>query len=287
MIQKCSFSSNSILIVDDNVDLCAAYASYLNDSGYEVSQANSHADALRLITSQEYSVVIVDLKLPGGCGIRLTETALQHFPKKATEFIWISARGSVAEISRGMRIGVCEFLQKPFGCDDLKSAVERAFSLHRSNLTKGDGTQKALEALRAIRAASDDLASTLANHADSHAVDLLEDDPSKLLHELSGEADRFLVANEFARSLTNLNGWLLLLAISKFEAAGQMASVKAISLMACMPMSTTLRKIDLLAEVGLLSIVPDLSDGRRSFVQLSAKSREMLRRYLEIVRRSA
>ena len=63
--------------------------------------------------------------------------------------------------------------------------------------------------------------------------------------------------------------------------------IKAISLMACMPMSTTLRKIDLLAEVGLLSIVPDLSDGRRSFVQLSAKSREMLRRYLEIVRRSA
>ncbi len=62
-----------ILIVDDEPIVREAIGDWLKDAGYEVVTAESGEEALELVARQDFSVMIVDIRLPGMTGIKVLE----------------------------------------------------------------------------------------------------------------------------------------------------------------------------------------------------------------------
>ena len=75
-------------------------------------------------------VIIVDIELPGINGLELLERIAQG--RAAFPVIVVSANGNVPHAVRAGRLGVVDFIEKPFRVDDLIAAVEKGFELLRT-----------------------------------------------------------------------------------------------------------------------------------------------------------
>ena len=66
-----SQSSPSILVVDDDADICRNLSDILSDLGYHVATAHDGPSALELVRKNTYDVALLDLKMPGMDGLEL------------------------------------------------------------------------------------------------------------------------------------------------------------------------------------------------------------------------
>jgi len=96
----------------------------LYSEGFMVKEATNGLDALKRLEKENYSLILLDLKMPGLNGI---ETL-----KKIREFdlnlpvIMMSAYGSIPEAVEAMKLGALDYLTKPFDIEELKIIVKRA-----------------------------------------------------------------------------------------------------------------------------------------------------------------
>ena len=67
-----------ILVVDDERDICRALEFLLSREGYKVATAYSGQDALKKIETEEFDLVITDLKMEGVTGMEVLERAVVH-----------------------------------------------------------------------------------------------------------------------------------------------------------------------------------------------------------------
>jgi two-component system, NtrC family, response regulator AtoC len=113
-----------ILVVDDEQNIRRMLNRVLSSDGFIVKEAINGLEALKRLEEEDYSLVLLDLKMPGLNGI---ETL-----KKIREFdinlpiIMISAYGSISEAVEAMKLGALDYLIKPFDIEELKIIVERA-----------------------------------------------------------------------------------------------------------------------------------------------------------------
>jgi two-component system, NtrC family, response regulator HydG len=108
-----------VLIVDDDRDLCCNLHDLLRDRGYRVDLAHDEDEGFRLVEARSFQVVLIDLKLPGGHGVRIFDRVRSASP--GTRSILITAhRGEtdpmIAKILEGGAEGVC---YKPFDIPEL------------------------------------------------------------------------------------------------------------------------------------------------------------------------
>lgn len=109
----------SVLVVDDERDIREAVSEVLADEGYEVLGAGDGAEALSKLRAFHPSVVLLDLMMPGMNGWEFRE-AQRHDPEVSKiPVIVLSALGRAAGID------AAGFIQKPFGLDELLTAVRR------------------------------------------------------------------------------------------------------------------------------------------------------------------
>ena len=83
----------SVLVVDDDQLICASTTKQLEAAGFETASAASAAEALELLASGDWGVVLSDLRMPGMDGISLLVEIKQRFP--GIEVILMTAYGSV------------------------------------------------------------------------------------------------------------------------------------------------------------------------------------------------
>ncbi len=101
---------------------------------FELDAAYDVPTALQSLADGSFDLVLADLQLPGGGGLRLLEEARQAQPDAAV--VLLSAFGSVEDAVQAMRHGAADFLGKPFAPDQLLVAVDRALekaALRREN----------------------------------------------------------------------------------------------------------------------------------------------------------
>jgi len=109
----------SALVVDDEPGVRMCTADALLDMGYEVTEAGSAEEALRLIEDGAVpDVVITDHLMPGMSGSELATTVVQRLPQAAV--ILVSGYADV-ELASGVTM-----LPKPFGLRELRQTVEQA-----------------------------------------------------------------------------------------------------------------------------------------------------------------
>lgn len=120
-------SVNSILIVDDEVNVAAELADAAEDEGYIVHQANSAAAALVILANHpEIGVMVSDIRMPDCDGLELTRRALEGRDESAAlEVILITGHATLDDAVLAVRTGAFDFVRKPFRLQQIFEAVSR------------------------------------------------------------------------------------------------------------------------------------------------------------------
>jgi DNA-binding NtrC family response regulator len=115
-----------VLIVEDD-DLARRHLQRIlqEDPNLGVDAAGDAESALRELTEGNYSIALVDLRLPGIDGMQLlAEVQKRSLP---VTVIVITGYGGVEEAVQAIRLGAYDFLTKPIDIDNLRLTLERAF----------------------------------------------------------------------------------------------------------------------------------------------------------------
>ena len=79
-----------ILIVDDDVELCELLDEYLGQEGFDVSAVHNAGDGVKLSLSEEFTLIVLDVMLPGKSGFEVLREIRQH---SRVPVIMLTARG--------------------------------------------------------------------------------------------------------------------------------------------------------------------------------------------------
>jgi two-component system NtrC family sensor kinase len=115
-----------ILVVDDEYVVADVIETVLSSRGFLVECASNGEEAYRMMDSNEYDLVISDIKMPGSMdGRRLFYETTERCPEMAERFVFIS--GDVMEKKTAEFLNECgrAFLLKPFSLNDLQEVIEK------------------------------------------------------------------------------------------------------------------------------------------------------------------
>lgn len=116
--------SATVLVVDDHDNARSFMSKALKESGHEVLEAATLAEANAYLDQERADIILLDVQLPDGYGPNLLERAAREQP--GLPIILITAYGDVEMAVEAMKAGAMDFLQKPVDLERLKQAVERA-----------------------------------------------------------------------------------------------------------------------------------------------------------------
>ena len=118
-----------LLLVDDEESLRSVVAERLRDSGYEVTEAPDGEAAVKALDGFAFDVVVSDLRLPGVDGREVLETALTRYPGIVA--IVVTGYGTVKDAVDMTKLGVADFIAKPFQFDELMHVLNSALEQRR------------------------------------------------------------------------------------------------------------------------------------------------------------
>lgn len=124
-----------ILLVEDDAGIAAMIAQGLQGAGYSVDRASTGTDGLELALSQSYSLLILDVMLPGIDGWRICERLRAQ--RERVPILMLTARDTVEDRVRGLDVGADDYLPKPFDFAELMARVRallRRDKMHRSRV---------------------------------------------------------------------------------------------------------------------------------------------------------
>ncbi len=114
---------NRILLVDDEETIRYALRETLITEGYNVDVAENGFQALERFKVMPYDLLITDIKMPGMDGLQLVREVKKSNP--CLKVISITAYGSLETVKEATRLGVAEFLSKPFKIREIKDVIIR------------------------------------------------------------------------------------------------------------------------------------------------------------------
>ena len=118
-----------VLIADDERSIREVLSIFLEQSGFEVTCAERADEACALLRDDDYCLVLSDLRMPQGGGMRVLEFLKQiEHPALA---IMMTAYASAETAVEAMRLGAHDYLTKPFKLNELKLHLERALEHYR------------------------------------------------------------------------------------------------------------------------------------------------------------
>ncbi|MBX3170967.1 MAG: response regulator [Candidatus Eremiobacteraeota bacterium] len=123
-------ADEKILVIEDDDSLREDLVMVLSDEGYRVQSAASGLDALELANRQNFDLVVSDIRMAGMDGLDTLERLRQEQPSVAT--LIITGFTAEADSIRAVRLGVGDYLKKPFELSEFIAAVARQLHLHRS-----------------------------------------------------------------------------------------------------------------------------------------------------------
>ena len=113
-----------ILVVDDEPEMRTAVYESLTRSGYNVATAINGKDAIEKIHSDDFGMVITDMKMPGMDGMNL----LRELKKRTLKIpvVMITAYGTIDMAVNAMKLGAYDYIIKPFKYETLEGVIKRA-----------------------------------------------------------------------------------------------------------------------------------------------------------------
>ena len=111
---------NHILIVEDEKPISELMRLSLRKAGYQTTCAYDGAQAADLLECHSYDLVLLDVMLPKVDGFEL----MQYLRPTGTPVIFITAKNSLTDRVRGLRMGAEDYIVKPFEVLELLARVD-------------------------------------------------------------------------------------------------------------------------------------------------------------------
>jgi len=122
-----SYNLEKILVIEDDMYINEMLCELLGQNGYSTSSAYSGTEALLLLSQDNFSVILLDLMLPGKTGEQVLDEARAIH---STPVIVLTAKADKETIVKLLRLGADDYLIKPFDNDELLARI--AVQLRRS-----------------------------------------------------------------------------------------------------------------------------------------------------------
>ncbi|MDZ7262099.1 MAG: response regulator, partial [candidate division KSB1 bacterium] len=124
-----SQQKEKILIADDEEYIIEGLTALLQEEGYQVASARDGAEALEILTKDDFALILADLKMPQLDGLQL----LAEMKNRGilTEVIIITGKGTIATAVEAMKAGAYDYLTKPVEPERLKSIIPKVLEHHR------------------------------------------------------------------------------------------------------------------------------------------------------------
>ena len=126
-------TDNSILIIDDDQELCALLTDWLATEGFALTSTHDGAAGLQIAATGDFQVIILDVMLPGMTGLEVLRKLRQRCN---TPLLMLSARGEPVDRILGLELGADDYLAKP--CDPRELVARLRALLRRSQAPIAD-----------------------------------------------------------------------------------------------------------------------------------------------------
>ncbi|VAX21545.1 hypothetical protein MNBD_IGNAVI01-1460 [hydrothermal vent metagenome] len=116
---------DSILIVDDDIKLCATLSEDLNEIGYYTHFVTTADEAINYLNSSSVDLILLDLRMPNKDGFYVINQINNNSSAYNTRIIVLTANVDIDSAIESAKLGVDEFLRKPYDFDELLITVRR------------------------------------------------------------------------------------------------------------------------------------------------------------------
>lgn len=287
--------STRVLLVDDEVRALRLISRVLGSAAIGCRTAESAAEALQTLREHpEINVVVSDIYMPTTDGIEFLGKVREEFADRPwLQLLLVTGQASVETAVAAMRLEASDYLFKPIDPKVLRESVQHA-------LTRADSIRKVKNTAQDSPGARE--LQQIADTAKELAADMrrtIEQDSTRNRGGAASGEDASLRTLKLLQKLQEARNsifgeavmpepaWEMLAELMRAQLAGQHLSVTSLALSSKSPMTTALRRIEDLIQGGLAARVPDPSDRRRTYVELTPEGMARMQLFLEGFARTA
>ncbi len=120
----------SILIVEDSSTTRALIRAIIEEMGdFHTVEASSGFDALKLLPTQEFDLIITDINMPDINGLEFINFMKSNPKYKDLPLIIVSTERSEEDKKRGMALGAKAYITKPFKANELQEVIKKVIKI--------------------------------------------------------------------------------------------------------------------------------------------------------------
>ena len=120
-----------ILLVEDEPEIREMIRFVLQPKGFVVSEADNALEARKLLTHNQYDLILMDWMLPGRSGLDLTRELKQKSPT-STPIILLTAKTDESDKVKGLDYGADDYITKPFSTKEMIARINAVLRRSRS-----------------------------------------------------------------------------------------------------------------------------------------------------------
>jgi len=120
----------NILVVDDDDVCCYEMTDFLSKLGHHVDKCSNGIEALNMMQTNEYQMVLSDIKMPKMSGIDMLKSLTEKYKWLRTDVVLVTGYGDVEYAIEAIRAGAFDYLLKPINIKELVDITERISKRH-------------------------------------------------------------------------------------------------------------------------------------------------------------
>ena len=136
-VENTLLKSYRVCVVDDHEENVAVLCEGLRQHGYQTVSGASGEEALRLVSTEDVDLVLLDVNLPDIDGFEVCRRIKADAATEGTAVIFCTVRGEKVDLAEGFRAGACDYITKPF---NLPMVMLRVGAALRAREIQRDGT---------------------------------------------------------------------------------------------------------------------------------------------------
>ena len=132
-------TSEKLLLIDDDTELCALLEEYLTDEGFGIDTCHHGIEGADMARSGDYALIVLDVMLPGANGFEV----LQKIRKQSeVPVVMLTARSDEVDRIVGLEIGADDYLGKPFNPRELVARIRAILRrIKKEGSAQGQGSE--------------------------------------------------------------------------------------------------------------------------------------------------
>ena len=132
-------TSEKLLLIDDDTELCALLEEYLTDEGFQIDTCHHGIEGADMARSGNYELIVLDVMLPGANGFEVLQSVRKE---SEVPVLMLTARSDEVDRIVGLEIGADDYLGKPFNPRELVARIRAVLRRIKKDVnTKGQGSE--------------------------------------------------------------------------------------------------------------------------------------------------